>query len=145
MLTINVFTPVSFSGWENTNHITNAPTATPENDGVPELLKYFYDINPTAPMSAADRAAMPVVGLNTTSVTGKQYLTLTYRQYASQTGLTINVQTSTDLQTWTTVNPADFSQQIGTDATTGDPIMERGVLMPANNTTQFIRLNVSMP
>ena len=49
-----------------------------------------------------------------------------------QTGMTINVQTSTDLQTWTTLStndsPADFfSQQIGTDSVTGDPIIQVGV------------------
>jgi hypothetical protein len=52
-----------------------------------------------------------------------------YRQYASETGVTIDVQTSLDLQTWTTVSPPDISLQIGTDSTTGHPIMEVGVIL----------------
>jgi hypothetical protein len=115
---------------------------TPENDGVTNLLKYLCDINPSRPMTAADRAALPIVGM--TTVNGTTYLTLTYRQYAMETGITINVQTSADLQTWTTVNPPDLSQQVGTDGTTGDPIMEVGVAVNGTK-KQFIRLNVTQP
>ena len=38
------------------------PMATPENDGVTNLLKYFFDINPTSVMSVADCAALPTGG-----------------------------------------------------------------------------------
>jgi hypothetical protein len=93
-------------------------------------------------MLGSDRTALPTVGTTTTG--GTEYLTLTYRQYASASGITVNVQTSSDLKTWTTVNPPSFSQQIGTDSTTGDPIMEVGVLANGTN-KQFIRLNVTMP
>ena len=114
----------------------------PQNDGVPNLLKYLYNINPTGPMSATDRAALPTVGMTTTG--GVDYLTLSFRQYALKTGITINVQTSSNLQTWTTVSPLDISQQLGTDSTTGDPIMEVGVKL-TGATKQFIRLNVTQP
>jgi hypothetical protein len=148
--TITVFT--TFNSWVSEYFTTpqlgepniSGPNATPENDGIPNLLKYLFDIDPANPMSAADRAALPVVGLDTTSTPGTEYLTLTYRESASATGITVNVQTSSDLQTWTTVSPPDLSQQVGTDLTTGDPIMEVGVT--ANGSTeQFIRLNVTSP
>jgi N-acetylneuraminic acid mutarotase len=128
-----VSSPVGFSG---------NPAATPQNDGVSNLYKYLYDINPTQPMSAADRAALPTVGMASSGNTS--YLALTYRQYALETGITMNVQTSSDLQTWTTVNPPEFSQQVGVDMSTGDPIMEIGV-KATGAATQFIRLNVSSP
>ena len=86
------------------------------------------------------------MGNDTTTTPGTQYLTLTYRKNAALdlTQITISVQTSADLQNWTTVNPPDLSQQVGTDSTTGDPIMEVGV--KANGfTKQFIRLNVTSP
>ncbi len=132
---------MTFSQWETSLSFTGGPSDTPENDGVPNLLKYLYDINPTASMSVADRAALPSMSL--TSVDGIDYLTLTYRQFMFETGLTIQVQTSTDLQTWTTVSPPELSQQIGTDSVTGDPIMQVGVI--ANGGRQFIRLNVISP
>jgi len=143
-LTVTVASLASFSQWESAYNITSPAAATPENDGVPNLLKYLYDINPTVPMSAFDRAALPASDINTTTKPGTQYLTLTYRQGPYLTGMTVNVQTSPDLQTWTTVNPPDLSQQVGTDSTTGDPIMEVGVKR-TGATKQFIRLNVTSP
>jgi hypothetical protein len=92
-------------------------------------------------MSAADRAALPTLGMAT--VNGTDYLTLTYRQYAFETGLTIGVQTSSDLQNWSP-GVSTLSQQVGTDPNTGDPIMEVGV--PVNGLSkQFIRLQISQP
>jgi hypothetical protein len=82
-----------------------------------------------------------VVGLDTTTTPGTKYITLTYRENPFASGLTINVQTSSDLQTWTTVSPPDLSKQVGTDLTTGDPIMEVGVIVNSPS-KQFIRLNV---
>jgi len=92
-------------------------------------------------MSSTDRAALPAVAITTSG--GVNYLTLTYRQNPLETGITVNVQTSTELMTWTTVTP-DISQQVGTDANTGDPVMEVGI--KTNGVPKlFIRLNVTMP
>ena len=81
--------------------------------------------------------------MDTTTTPGTTYLTLTYRQFAGVTGITVQVQTSTDLQNWTTVTP-NISHQVGTDPATGDPIIEDEV-----NTngvaSEFIRLNVTSP
>ena len=155
VFTLKVQPPQTFSQWEASDNFTGnatviGPTATPENDGISNLLKYFYDINPTAPMTAADRAALPTAGTDTTTTPGTQYLTLTYRQYALKTGITMNVQASTDLQTWTTLtltqNPTPAAttytlQQVNTDPVTSNPIMQVEVL-PAG-TQEFIRLNVT--
>jgi hypothetical protein len=137
---------MTFSQWETSYNISSGPTATPENDGVPNLLKYLYDINPTVPMTETDRAALPTLGMTTTF--GIANLTLTYRQYASQTGINVQVQTSPDLQTWTTVTLtstpiAYIVQKIGTDSNTGDPIMQ--VTVPYTGSKEFIRLNVTQP
>ena len=143
-LNLNVAAPATFSQWETAhNNFTGAPIDTSFGDGVPNLLKYLYDIDPTVPISAADRAALPSVGIDTTTNPGTKYFTLTYRQYASESGITVNVQTSPDLQTWTTVTP-DLSQQIGTDPNTGDSIMEVGV-KASGEANQFIRLDVTQP
>ena len=143
-----------FSQWQTvkfganaTNPLIAGATATPQNDGVPNILKYLYDINPSGPMSASDRAALPALGIDDTTTPGTEYLTLTYRENQLMTGITVNVQTSSDLQTWTTLKPSDvppdfLSQQVGADS--GDPIMEVGVKLTGAK-KQFIRLNVTSP
>lgn len=142
-LGVTAMATYSFSQWESFYGIGSGPTATPENDRVPNLFKYLYNINPTRFMTAADRAGLPVQSLDTTTTPGTTYLALKYRQYAKETGITIHVQTSTNLTTWTTVVP-DITRQIGTDANTGDPIME--VEVKTNGVPrEYIRLNVTMP
>jgi len=130
----------TFSQWVARYSLTGGTTGTPENDGLPNLYKYLFDINPTEIMTAADVAALPAAGM-TTDGTGT-YLTLTYRQYAKSTGITINVQTSTDLLTWSTVTSPTITQ-VGTDSITQDPIMQAKV--PAAGSREFIRLNVTLP
>lgn len=142
-MTISEAKPVMFGAWEASfpNPLTGASAAllaTPWNDGIPNLLKYVFDIDPSVPMTSADRAALPTVGAATIGETS--YLTLTYREYAGLTGITVNAQTSPDLQTWTTVmNPTIFVT--GIDPATGDPIMQVQVA----GTSGFIRLSVVSP
>jgi len=122
-----------------------SPNDTPQNDGVPTLLKYLYDLNPTQPVSNADRSALASAGLNT--ISGSQYLTLTFREYALITGMTINLQASTDLHSWTTISPTDptyVMQTISTDPGSGDSIVQVGV-QTAGAPRKFIRLNLTMP
>jgi len=148
--TVTASPDLTFSQWEGQagfftvpqllNPLTSGPTATPEGDGVPNLLKYLYNIDPARPMTAADRTALPVLGK--TMIAGTQYLTLTYRQYALKTGITLSVQTSSNLQTWSTVTTATPAQT-GTDTNTGDPIMQ--VQVAETGTRQYMRLNVTMP
>ncbi len=135
-------TLTSFSDWEMQHTISGPATDTPENDSVANLLKYLYDIDPSRPMSIADRAALPILGLDKTTNPGTQYLTLTYRQFAQATGVTVHLEATTDLKTWQTVTP-DIDQPMSVDPVTGDPIMEIGVI--STGATQFIRLEVTSP
>ncbi len=129
-----------FSATQQSATATSGPAAVPQGDGVPNLLKYVFNIDPARPMTAADRAALPAAGL--ASSNGTRYLTLTYRRYALLTGVTVTVQTSPDLVTWTTAtNPTVLAS--GSDPATGDPIMEVGV--PLTGSRGFIRLNVTQP
>lgn len=145
--TLNVIQ--TFNQWLTQYSLTGGATGTPKNDGISNLQKYLFDINPTTTMSAADRAALPVAALPSLIIapatTPSTYLALTYRQNAKKTGVTINVQTSPDLQSWQTVTP-DRIQSVGTDPTTGDPLIQ--VLVKATTPTpakEFIRLNVTSP
>jgi len=138
---VSVTTTTDFGAWENSFSFSGPPAGAPENDGVTNLLKYVCDINPTRQMTVSDRGMLPMMSLAT--IGGTQYLTLTFREYAGQSGIAVNVQTSSDSVNWTTVYPPDLSQQVGTDSTTQDPIIELGVV--ATGTRQFIRLNVASP
>ncbi len=141
-LSLFVVAPATFSDWETAHHFNGALADVPEKDGVPNLLKYVYDIDPTTTMTSAARAALPTVGMTTAN--GNTYLTLIYRQYAALSGVTVNVETSSDLNSWTIKNPPDLARQIGVDATTGDPVMQVGV--QTNGTTNhFIRIRVTPP
>jgi kumamolisin len=140
-----------FSDWEDqyftsgqqSDPNTSGLTATPENDGTTNMLKYLADIDPASPMDPDDRAALPTLQLDSSSNPGTTYLALAYRQYAYLTNVTVSLETSPDLQTWTAVAPA-ISRQVGTDATTGDPIMEMGVVAPASG-KEFLRLQITSP
>jgi len=131
--------PLTLAQWEaqyfNSTQMGNAAisgaTATPEGDGVPNLLKYVYNIDPAQPMTATERALLPVVVITATTET------LTYYQYSFLTGVTVEVQTSPDLQNWTTVS----ATQIGTDGS--DAIMQAKVTITPPR--QFIRVHVTMP
>jgi len=140
----------TFNQWEASYPTLTdlSPTDTPENDGMPTLFKYLYDINPARLMTAADRAALPVLAM-----TGEGDLTLTFRKYSLQTGITLNVQTSTDLQTWTTAtqvtNPTAGCYTLqptgAIDPNTGDPYMKIDFKPGSASSRLFIRLNATMP
>jgi len=135
----------SFSQWAGSYRIAAEESATPQNDGVPNLLKYLYAIDPSRSMTATDRAALPALSLTTNN--GIEYLTLTFREYsaAAPNGVVPTLQASSDLVNWAAV-PSNlyFSQQMGTDPATGDPIMEMGVEINSSS-PQFIRLQVTVP
>ena len=129
------------SDWSTHYAITDL-AAAPANDGVPNLLKYLYHIDPSTTMGAGDRAALAKVGKDITTTPGTTYLTLTYREYAGLSGATVHVESSSDLVSWATVTP-DMTVQTGTDSTTNDPIMTDEVKVTTSR--QFIRLNVTAP
>ena len=70
------------------------------------------DIDPSRPMTAAARAVLPILG--NVSIDGVPYITLTYGQNSLLTGASVNLQTSTDLKRWQTVDP-DFIQYLATN------------------------------
>jgi sugar lactone lactonase YvrE len=133
---------VTLSQWES--HYSEVASL---DDGLPVLLKYLCDIDPSVAVSAVDAAALPTPVAST--INGSEYLTLTFRRYFFATGITINAETSSDLQTWTFVNlnppdPANaFSHQIGT-APDGNPLWQVGI-KTNGNAEQFIRLKVTSP
>ncbi len=142
----------TFTSWEskyfNSTQLSESgvsgPTANPSGDGTVNLLKYIFDINPSVAMGAGGRAGLPVVSIITSG--GKQYLTLTYRQQPFISGYIISLQESTNLSSgFSTVTPdynPTFSNNAGTDPTTGDPLIQVGVLLGTGQ-NQYLRLNIA--
>jgi hypothetical protein len=138
----------TFANWESqyftalqlTNPAMTGQTADPGNDGVPNLLKYLFDINPTVSISTADRAALPQVSI--VNVSSTNYLVLTFRENSLAGGITVSVQTSPDLVNWTTVTPVlNTSTPI---PSTNDTTVQVGV--PASSSPMlYIRLRVTSP
>jgi peptidyl-prolyl cis-trans isomerase A (cyclophilin A) len=137
---ISLLTVQNFSTWQTTNFTnlpagSSDPSATPFNDGVPNLLKYLCDINPNAPITS--RTNLPTIGK--TTISGSPFITLTYHQASSAIGVTVGVETSPDLVTWTPVtNPTII--QTGTDSNQ-DAIEQ--VQIPFTGTKLFVRLQLT--
>ena len=135
----------TFGQWATAKGNSSLSTGTVGNDGVSAALKYVFDINPATTMTAADHAAMPTGGYDTSSVPDKAFVTLTYRKNAAMTGFDVSLETSDDMVNWSAVPTQNMlSKQISTDTTTtsNDPIMEVGA--PADGSpAQFVRLKVT--
>jgi len=128
----------NFTQWQNSNGLTGSASDTPLHDGVPNLLKYFCDIDPTHAIGTSV-TQLPVGGMQETNQV--PMMTLTYHQFEGATGLTIHVQTSSDLQTWTEVsNPTIVT--LGIDIN-NDLIQQAQV--PMTGSPQFMRLLISTP
>jgi hypothetical protein len=137
-------TPLNFSQWEAKYSVSNeAYSDTPYGDSTPNLLKYFCDIVPNSPMTATSRAALPTGSQTVPRASQASSLTLTYIQAGYVTGVTPNIQTSYDLQSWTTLTSPSPVITISTDSFTRDSIMQ--VQVPATNNPQFIRLQLPPP
>jgi cyclophilin family peptidyl-prolyl cis-trans isomerase len=137
------FTINNFNSWQaafasDPNAATDSlPTATPQNDGVPNLVKYALGVTANHTMTANDRTKLPVVGKAAT--TGHMTLTYHERMHLDVVSVSVGVQTSTDLVNWATTNAT--TTQTGTDSD-GDAIMVVDVPAPTSG-AEFIRLNVT--
>jgi CubicO group peptidase (beta-lactamase class C family) len=138
-LSLNSWANSYFPPAEQNNPNIVGPTATPQGDGIPNLLKCFCDIDPGVPMDADAQAALPAGAIITVGATN--YLTLTYQQNSWATGVSANLQTSTDLKSWQTVTP-NLTRTVSTDYVTGDQTFKIGVNV-TGLPKQFIRLQVT--
>ena len=100
-------------------------TANPAHDGVANLLKYAFNLNPLVPA----RCGLPVAG--TTISGGSRYLTITYTTQPLACDLTYSVQASPDGVNWTALTPpaaATTSPVTVTDTTPLSPGVARRFL-----------------
>ncbi len=94
-------------------------------------------------MAPADFAALPKTGFDNTTTVGTTYMTITYRKWASATGVNIGFESSTDMVNWAPATP-DMTKQMGNDLVTGDPIMVN-YFSATGMSKKFVRLSVPVP
>jgi formylglycine-generating enzyme required for sulfatase activity len=100
----------AYDSWASAAGLSGADSArnvTPQNDGIANILKFAFNLNPNAPdvrklvAGAGDRTGLPC-GVVSSSPGGKA-LVIEYirRKASSNPGITYTVQFSSDLQSWT--------------------------------------------
>jgi hypothetical protein len=123
------FTPSPFLVWANTyfsnNQGNSGPLNTPANDGIPNLVKFAFNLNPLT----NQRANLPQAAISN----GK--LTLVFNEL--EPDVTYTVQSSTDLVTWITNDPSlsvmtSGSQVTATYNLTGHPTAFLRILVTLN-------------
>jgi uncharacterized repeat protein (TIGR03803 family) len=145
MVTVNV--QVSFAGWESEwftpaqlgDPTCSGDTVTPAGDGIPNLLKYAFNLNPWA----NGTGGLPVVSIMT--IGGTNYLALTYIENIYASDLSYIPEVSGDLKTWNFgagyVSPVSVTPNA--DGVTESVIVQD--LTPIGNRPRFIRLRITGP
>ena len=122
------------------NPSVSGPSAAPAGDGISNLLKYAFGLDP----KSDGVAGLPQV--STTRVGGQNYLTLTYTKVISATDITYTAEVSPDLTAWTsganatvavsTTNNADGQTQT---------VVVRDATATGTAAKRFIHLKVTTP
>ncbi len=138
---------VSFVAWQNLwftsaqlgDSAISSDTATPAGDGIPNLLKYAFNLNPLANCVNA----MPVESVMTAG--GTNYLTLTYTQDIFASDVTYMPEVSVDMQNWSSgaLYFSPVSVTPNADGVTETVIVQD--LAPMGASPQFLRLMVTGP
>lgn len=140
-------TGCDYAAWQATwfpnDPMASDPAAIPFNDGIPNLLKYLFNINPLFPISATDRNALPAAG--TEIVGGARQLTWTFRTNAAAADVRFELQAITNFQvgTWQPLTP-DGIQILSREPVTGDQTI-RIKVNASDATRKFLRLKVNLP
>jgi hypothetical protein len=111
------------------------PTGSADGDGMPNLLKYAFDIDPLTSGGNGGPA------LSFFSEGGRNYMALIYRRNIAATDLIYDVQVSTTLSPGSWVTTASPEEVLGQDPSSGDLYIRRSIDitgMPG----EFMRLNI---
>jgi hypothetical protein len=129
----------SFTGWRGkyfpgseTNDSVSGPLADVSGDGIPNLLKYAFNLDP--------RVANPASALPQISAAGP-YLTITYRKRTDAPDLLYQAQVSGDLTTWSSSETAEVSTS-APDVSGVTTVVTRDT-SPISSGRRFIRLKVT--
>lgn len=120
---------VSKFGADAGNPLIAGPLASPAGDGVSNLLKYAFGLDPLVAVTGG----MPVMGLSGGS------LSLTYTKVLAATDLLYTVEWSSDLSAW---SPLGITEQVLSGNTATQRIFATVPAAPV--TARFLRLHVTL-
>lgn len=123
-----------FTSTELSDPTISGDTATPAQDGIPNLMKYALNLNPKTPA---------VSGLPVTSVQNGA-MTLSYTQVDSATDISYIPEISTDMVTWNS-GTSYFSELQRTDSGITQTVQLKSLLPLSSNPQQFVRLRITKP
>jgi hypothetical protein len=125
----------NFTASQLTNPSLSGPTGDADGDGIANLLKYAFDINP----QDSNGTGLPTQTFY--SQGGQEYMALVYRRNIEATDLIYDVQVSTSLSpsSWVTTSAPEVI--LGQDPATGDLFVQRSIDI-TGMPVEFMRLNV---
>ena len=130
----------NFTSAQLANSAISGDTAAPAGDGIPNLMKYAFDLNPFV----AGTGGLPE--LTVQNVGGSNYLAISYTRVLFVTDISYTVQVSDDLATWN--SGPSFTAQLGPPIDNGDGTQTVTVqdLVPIDSAAKrFIRVQISHP
>ncbi len=125
-----------FTAAELANAAISGDLADPDGDGIPNLAEFAFDLNPRV----ISHPNLPRGFVQNTS--GTNYFYLQYNERNAPAGVQYLLQTSPDLQSWTT-SPASFTQVSANDNGDGTSLVTLRLQSPVSaNPAGFVRIAV---
>lgn len=118
--------PTGFDAWATQNNITGGPTGDFDLDDIPNLVEYALGLNAALPDSS--QLPQPLLGGGN--------LTLTFPKIAARGDATVIVQTSSDLQEWTSLGDTLVSTTDGVE-------IHAATIPTSPDTRKYLRLKVT--
>ena len=119
----------SFAGADLANDSVSGPSADPDSAGVTNLQRYAFGL------AARGRVTAPTT-LGSSETGGQKFLTITFGRRAAGTALSYVVESSSDLQTWSTVRTYAPGAPTPIVAVDSEP------MAPAGPARRFLRVRV---
>lgn len=140
-------TNLTFASWQADwflhDPLAGALAAMPFQDGVPNLLKYLFNLNPLFPLSETDSNALPRTVLETSA--SERYLAWSFRTNAAAPDVRFEIESCTNLAGggWRARDP-DGVQVLTHDPVTGDLTLSLKFRV-SSNAAEFLRLKAFLP
>jgi len=130
----------SFFPGQETNEEVVGPNATPQDDGIPNLVKYAFGIDPSRPLSAADHERITRVNRVVPGEQTRLELKLVLHPAAVDVGLVLESSADAAAGTWTALNAYELAIQEVLTATGREVTV---LLPPVSDASQFYRLQLT--
>ncbi len=138
--------PMPFAQWQSTKFtageqadpLISGDTADPNQNGVPNLLEYAFDLDPKGAQAPWGSGALP--GSEVMEVGGVNRLTLSYRPSVNVSNLSYIVEVSDNLASWD--SGSEHVEQISTPGASPVVMADKTAVNGAGVGRRFIRLRV---